>query len=124
MRQIATWAIFLLALTMISACEKSQVSFLSGDSLNKFFDQTESFIKRERKLASAAVPSPSKPLGQIVDNYVAKADLTSDFETAIKSAIMIDPTVVSAKQELLTKSFDVDITKAQKDYKFSGAIYG
>jgi outer membrane protein TolC len=110
-----------LTFIFLTGCNFSNIEQL-GKNSKSFFSNQMANLKSD-----AGEPKPIKPnhtLEDLVDDTHTGNTAIGKFSESLKEAILVDPNILSAKQEYLAKLSEVDIIASQQDFQVTGTLYG
>ena len=121
------WAGMLPVALLLSACQATD----GGNVFEKPFGFLSAQAEKIQALGgegavggeAAEVPQ-QKTLAVILMNSAASVDLGKGFTKSIAAAVMIDPSIIAAADEVDALAARVDATRSQKDFQFDGRLYG
>jgi len=121
------WAGMLPVALLLSGCQATD----GGNVFEKPFDFLSAQAEKIQALGgeytvegeAAEVPR-QKTLAGILMNSSASVDLGKGFKKSIASAVLSDPSIIAAADELDALAARVEATRSQKDFQFDGRLYG
>ena len=121
------WAGMLPVALLLSACQATD----GGNVFEKPFGFLSAQAEKIQALGgegaveeeAAEVPQ-QKTLAGILMNSAASVDLGKGFTKSIAAAVMSDPSIIAAADEVDALAARVDATRSQKDFQFDGRLYG
>ena len=121
------WAGILPVALLLSACQATD----GGHVFEKPFDFLSAQAEKIQSLGGdgsteeAAVEAPQqKTLAAILKGSAASVDLGKGFTKSIAAAVMSDPSIIAAADEVDVLAARVEATRSQKDFQFNGTLYG
>ena len=91
-------------------------------------DKPFAFLKKFDSSSSDTTAQSSKEnnmsLGDILTNANPSVDMKSGFVKAVSSAVLADPLVISAKDELAAQRSQVEVAQSAKDIQFNATLLG
>ena len=121
------WTGILPVALLLSACQATDGAKVLEKPLGFLSAQAEKFhALGEDELVenSAADVSQQKTLASILKGSSASVDLSKGFVKSIATAVMSDPTIIAAADEVDELAARIEATRSQKDFRFNGALYG
>lgn len=119
MKLSSSAAIIMASSFILSGCKQPDISTLSSAATNIF-----SKVSAEVTGAKDVDKITSLKIGDIVEKSPAKVKMKGDIKEIVRSAVVSDPLVMSARANYKARSASVNISKSLKDFQFSGTIYG
>jgi outer membrane protein TolC len=121
------WAGILPAVLLLAACQ-------STDGANVFDKPRDFFETQAKKIKTLGGENASEPaisqiskqktLANILKGSAASVDLSKGFTKSIAAAVLSDPSVIAAADEVDALKARIESVQAQKEIQFSGTIYG
>ena len=122
-RKYVNSVVVLCTATFLLACQELNI----GDLRQK----PASIVKVVKDSVQSVVPKSNSAerigglsLGAIVDGSLARDALGSDFNEVMKTALVKDPVIISARRNADAKFSAIQSAKAQKDFQVSSTVYG
>ena len=115
--------LFFLACFIVSACGIPKLEEISNRPI--------SFIEEKAKIVSTSLSTKNNsgrkhelPISELLKNPSPEANFNHGFKKALSSAIENSPKVVAAQKKYAAAKYKVDVSKAGKDFQFSGNLLG
>jgi hypothetical protein len=121
------WAGILPVALLLSACQATDGGNVFEKPLDFLSAQAEKIqaLGGEGAVEGEASEVPQrKTLASILMNSAASVDLGKGFTKSIASAVMSDPTIIAATDEVDALAARVEATRSQKDFQLDGRLYG
>ena len=107
----------------LTACQSPNISKINIlPEKFKFFEEKN----KESQIEYQSTENSKEPqeLNDLLKHSLTKVELNKGFSTAISSAVISDPTIISSRERLSQLQSGVSISMAEKDFQFSGTVYG
>jgi len=121
------WAGLLPVALLISACQATDRENIFEKPLNFLSAQAEKIqvLGADGSVEQAVAEVPQqKTLASILQGNAASVDLGEGFTKSIASAVMSDPSIIAAADEVDALVANLNATRSQKDFRLNGALYG
>lgn len=106
---------------LISGCDLSRVQQL-GDAPKNFLKKSADHI--HEVLVPNQTVRKSFELDKLIETPKPTWSSGDSFALSVKKAVLSDPNIIGAKEELAAQLSDIRITKTQADFQVSGTLYG
>ena len=110
-----------LALVNCSGTEFNKVSKSNFDLIESLKGFTKNVVQSDSKNNTRVTPSS---LETVLSGVDASVNVDQSFQDVIRSAVASDPSILSARDELVAKRLDIEILNAQKEFVVTGTAYG
>ena len=118
--RISTSKVVLIAISVfLTACKQPELSSLSSATTGIYAK-----ITSDIRASGEEVKDLSLEIGEVIDKSPASVNMNGDFKAIVRSAVEVDPLVLSARANYQARLASVDVTKSLKDFQFFGTIYG
>ena len=121
------WTGILPVALILSACQATD----GGNVFQKPLDFLSAQAEKVQALGgdgsaegAVAEASQRKTLAGILKGSAASVDLGQGFAKSLAAAVLADPEIIAAADELDARLASVEALKARRDYQFSGTLYG
>ena len=121
------WAGILPVTLLLSACQATDGGNVFEKPLDFLSAQAEKIqaLGGDGSTEGTAAEAPQhKTLAGILKGSAASVDLGKGFTKSIAAAVMSDPSIIAAADEVDALAARVEATRSQKDFKFNGTLYG
>ena len=121
------WAGLLPVALLLSACQATDDGNMFEKPLDFLSSQAEKLqtLDGDGSTGEAAAEAPQqKTLASILKGSAASVDLSKGFTKAIAAAVMSDPSIIAAADEVDALAARVEATRSLKDFQFNGTLYG
>jgi outer membrane protein TolC len=121
------WTGILPVALLLSACQATEGTSVFEKPFNFLSAQAEKMhaVSEEGSTVDEAADVPQqKTLASILMGSAASVDLGKGFTKSIAAAVMNDPSIVAAADEVDALAARVEATRSQKDFQFDGRLYG
>ena len=121
------WAGILPVTLLLSACQATDGGNVFEKPLDFLSAQAEKVqaLGGDGSTEGAAAEAPQqKTLADILMGSAASVDLGKGFTKSIAAAVMNDPSIIAAADEVDALAARVKATRSQKDFQFNGTLYG
>jgi outer membrane protein TolC len=121
------WAGILPVALLLSACQATDGANVFEKPLDFLSAQAEKIqaLGGDGATEEAAAEAPQqRTLAGILKGSAASVDLGKGFSKSIAAAVMSDPSIIAAADEVDALAARVEATRSQKDFQFNGSLYG
>ena len=121
------WVGVLPVALLLSACQTTDGAKVFEKPFDFLSVQAEKIqaLGRDGSTAEVVVEaSQQKTLADILNGSAASVDLGKGFTKSIAAAVMNDPSIIAAADEVDALAARVKATRSQKDFQFNGTLYG
>ena len=117
---------YLSVFFLVTACEPLDISKLTKSQFSSAKGQIKEAGKALSILPDVSDVSDAKPmpLSSLIKSAAADIEVDQGFKPAIKLAVLSDPLVMSANNDLSSQQASIEISKSLKDFQISGTVYG
>lgn len=121
------WAGIIPVAILLSACQATDGGNIFEKPLDFLSAQAEKIqaLGGDGSTEEAAAKAPQqKTLAGILKGSAASVDLGKGFAMSVAAAVMNDPSIIAAADEVDALAARIEATRSQKDFQFDGRLYG